>query len=944
MANINPQHITYETLEAYNKQIKEYIKKSIQNLNLSRVAVSGSYYDLLGTPDKMAPISHIHNIEDIDGLRASNDYNDLSNKPTKLSDFSNDRDYASTTEVREIINDVVSNNNAIFETNTVNYIEQHNTDTEAHNDIRNRIEELNDTYNEVQNQIDTAVSTVENAVTITNSNVIQSSNNADKAEQARQEADSLLTDIRNVSDIVDSTFTQINNTLVDTKNEVTKADNAVKSANTLLNTINSRVESVNNLVGQAESYKTQAQSSASTASDAVTHVDQVKASIETTASQVASNATTASTMASKAQKALTDMDTKVSESTTALNTLVDNAKDVLSDNIEELVNENKQYTANSLTNANTAKQQADRAKGYADTCETYKNQVASAVQVETDRAIAAETATNDALSQFRTDNAEQHENIEKQTSDLQRKVTNLRALLNGVAYTEEQDSTEAYAKTVPSGAAPWAAIESIGGKTLVLNQFTLIPDENRGTVSYRYSNISRSVRNADNSLYKPKSNHIYYCSAYLKCETDIDISSYEFQFGWTDSLNYTAIQKVFLSNTYKHFSFLWSTSNTFEKDIKSSNVFIRTGAVDPSGAVTMYMKDAQFIDLTLMFGAGNEPTTVEEVEAIIGTGYHPYNAGELVSGDVTDVNSVGTNLYDGSLEPTNLYCSGYTIGMASAGLGIAPIKLEPNTTYTISKMNTSRMIVGISEDAKVNSPGTIINNKVEKSLAVFTTTASKVWLTCLVWNKTDDADIPIEDVLRSVRVVRGNVDKPESRFGIINQLNIPDAIKSLPGYGWSAGTAKNYFYKEGNKTWYRQEVECIENYSTMFAGLITVDNGNKAAVLNNSSHAQNKNAICVKASYVRDYSVGTFYQNPLNWVFVGSSDDTMDSLKNRFSNDNLYYELAEPIITDITDLVPADWEYIEVEAGGTVEFKSSTDLRIPVPSTITYDISTKEAV
>ena len=48
--------------------------------------------------------------------------------------------------------------------------------------------------------------------------------------------------------------------------------------------------------------------------------------------------------------------------------------------------------------------------------------------------------------------------------------------------------------------------------------------------------------------------------------------------------------------------------------------------------------------------------------------------------------------------------------------------------------------------------------------------------------------------------------------------------------------------------------------------------------------------------------------------------------------------------TDISDLLPEDWGHIEVEPGGTVEFKSSTGLRIPVPSTITYDISTKEAV
>ena len=45
----------------------------------------------------------------------------------------------------------------------------------------------------------------------------------------------------------------------------------------------------------------------------------------------------------------------------------------------------------------------------------------------------------------------------------------------------------------------------------------------------------------------------------------------------------------------------------------------------------------QFFDLTLMFGAGKEPSTVAEFQEMFPALYHSYNAGELISAGVTSV-------------------------------------------------------------------------------------------------------------------------------------------------------------------------------------------------------------------------------------------------------------------------------------------------------------------
>ena len=72
---------------------------------------------------------------------------------------------------------------------------------------------------------------------------------------------------------------------------------------------------------------------------------------------------------------------------------------------------------------------------------------------------------------------------------------------------------------------------------------------------------------------------------------------------------------------------------------------------------------------------------------------------------------------------------------------------------------------------------------------------------------------------------------------------------------------------------------------------------------------------------------------PYNYsrVYVGGNDynvSSVGSLKNDLLGVMLYYELTTPIITDISDILPAD-NFIGVEGNGTLTFVNENGYAVP---------------
>lgn len=182
---------------------------------------------------------------------------------------------------------------------------------------------------------------------------------------------------------------------------------------------------------------------------------------------------------------------------------------------------------------------------------------------------------------------------------------------------------------------------------------------------------------------------------------------------------------------------------------------------------------------------------------------------------------------------------------------------------------------------------------------------------------------------------------------------IPEAIRNLPGYGWSAGTARNYVDYENKKY-----VQCVNSVDL---GTMIWKNGTSVSFETRQLSGQKltknydiaPNILCSK--YPTKTQNELWGKTNVTGITTNANVDGCVHLNDTTYTDAaafqqamqgviLYYELEKPIVTDISTMIPDDFlRNIEVEAGGSVTFKNSNDsYRIPVPNEEEYIVKLSE--
>lgn len=323
--------------------------------------------------------------------------------------------------------------------------------------------------------------------------------------------------------------------------------------------------------------------------------------------------------------------------------------------------------------------------------------------------------------------------------------------------------------------------------------------------------------------------------------------------------------------------------------------------------------------------------------------------GEIVSTGVTEVVEQGKNLWN---------IDGYTASDLvdlKAGYWGVRLSVKPNSAYCVSVIRDTalcgtygKLIGADKRDIEFFGHKTMsgINAYTGHPITFQTADEDYVYVAINSFNGFDTWKSDFLKYFPSFQIEKSSTATTYTPYHS-NVYQIPEAIRNLPGYGWSAGTAKNWVDYENKKY-----VQCVNSVDLGTKNWLMYKDGDYTPFfyLNGISDIRGgtPNFLCSKYQYakigVTDNVTGLYVLESTIVRVRDTAYTDATAFKQAMQDVMLYYELATPIVTDISDLLTDDFlRNIEVEAGGSVTFKNSNDnYHIPVPSEEEYIVKLSE--
>ena len=532
-------------------------------------------------------------------------------------------------------------------------------------------------------------------------------------------------------------------------------------------------------------------------------------------------------------------------------------------------------------------------------------------------------------------------------------------LNQGISYQFEADAEKAYQKDIPSG-AKLASVKKIGGRTIVWNQLVLdgnfqlvrkwstqrvnpIADNGELTCTVTVAGAGSNSFACDNNT-KTIVGHKYYIT------TNWYIASTNASSGFVCGLRGALPASPIPGNPD-----VWNKYSTIGTVTNSSSIFIATlGGYTKVGDI-FKIKNVMVTDLTKMFGAGNEPSTPEEFEALFSEDYYPYNEGELMSIPVNEVVEHGRNLVNilmsesGGIDTYGNPVPGNTLWRTNEY-----IEVNSNTKYILSAKFAS--IYRIYEyDVDKNYISRIeFTSSTESDIVRKITTSNKTRY--IKWSLYD-ANVSKEYVeslnIQIEKALTATAYSPYHK----NTYPIPQAILELDGYGDGVSSDVYNYVDWENKEYHKRvgrvdlgelTYDKLEPYIFRTAmpidGIKSInDTAHKIVAVSNIYFPVSHNTGYEKPNidlYMYQGIARYTFKNKI--ILKNNSYDDVDIFKQAMQGVMLYYELAEEEIIDISDIIDNIFqEPIEVEAGGTLTFHNSNGdgYRLPIPNEEEYIVS-----
>ena len=741
-------------------------------------------------------------------------------------------------------------------------------------------------------------------------------------------------------------------------------DNAVPSPSVAADALD-RISAIGE---QVEADVERAENAASTAMQAAENAKKSATNVEKsadTATQAAERAETAQaaaeTSATQADTAMQGAETARQQAVTSQNNAKISAAQAATSAQQTTADKNitAGYAKTAKTNADStaadrqavqtlaAQVTADKANVAENTAKVAEDRTAAETAAQTAQAVA-DSLPDDYVTAVAkiAENTAEIANIKITDKELKRRVDALYDIGHGITHKFETDSSTAYAKTIPTG-GKLMSVKNIGGRSIVFNQVVNLnnfrPNYTVNGVTFTKLDNGKFVANGTAT-----GGDAYFLDSFIPIKGHVYLEKSCPKGGSAETYrSYITGSGVVMDTNYG--------SGVIAPINVDARVYIVPLMVKSGATVNNLVVYPQIYDLTAMFGSGNEPTSVEEFEKMFPAEYYPYNAGEIVSAGTESIVEQGRNLWDEVWKVGTISSSsGNNEGSTAAIYSENYIPIIPNSTYIFVYVGSakfenvktrfydhSKKYIGYND----NNGQTVYPNK------SFITPSNAFYVRFTL--PPDYGNVYKTDI--ALIAGSSGAYTPYHR----NVYPIPEAIRNLPGYGWSAGTARNYVDYENKR--YVQCVSSVDlgtvnwaiNSASIvgehFYGFIDSAKFKRLGAFTTTVH----NILCSKyVTVARNSSVFVDKTITLDGDSTAVSQiqvkDTAytdaAAFKQAMQGVILYYELANPIVTDISTLIPDDFlRNLTVEAGGSITFKGGNDdYRIPVPSEEEYIVRLSE--
>jgi len=518
---------------------------------------------------------------------------------------------------------------------------------------------------------------------------------------------------------------------------------------------------------------------------------------------------------------------------------------------------------------------------------------------------------------------------------------------------------------VPSGRA---TVQSIKGNTLVWNQ--IYPNENYsgGSSSTRTRNFDAStgvltITNAE----VPTSN-----TAMNTSNAFTLISGHKYYFPQFFIEDVTSRPEIYLYST------------TSAARIQDAPIFLYSGASEEAIVVrllfrantvtatwTYYM---QLFDLTAMFGAGNEPSTVAEFEALFPEPYYPYDSGSLLPVRMEGVETVGFNLLDLSSprfggnynravgasmkgNPSNVFGENpCTLVVTSAWGGVTYVaevlsgqRYHSQSTFAAgtsgnarvteylldSEFKVTRRLGNYSQNYTISHDITVQDGERYYAISYLLSAAGTMTLTDTILNFSGPRNGTYEPHWRSERAIPASTYFPDgmrSAGSVRDELTTDELVTRVGAV--DLGTLTWTYETSGTVPFFRSKLP--SDYATpTTAGIDNLECAKYEAgpSATRGWYGSNERDKTVRPIYGQNYNVGV----------QDSTYTDAEAFKTAMSGVMLHYELATPTIMTIDQ--PLNMTY-RAESGGTERIMVDATLAVPqsapAPMSIQYGINIYE--